>query len=201
MTHKDLFPRCYAESRWVHVYDNRQSFVSDVCQGVSTLLKEKRELLKKGRVYSTLYHHSFEIRKKNPETGGMDIVEEWDIQLTLMEDIEVVKCVQRDYEHKTKTVYFGEELKKSRNDTKYNRLENVTALREFLKRECLGIGKTEEPKETLTKDSMLFNFILMTQEQWEFDGLKDKGLKKLICSEIGMTPKLYDQLVKEYWGD
>ena len=202
MTQKDLFPRCYTESRLTHVYDNRQSFVSDVCQGVSALLKEKRELLKKQKVYSTLYHHSFEIRKKN-EYGGMDIVEEWDIQLSLMEDIEVVKMVQRDYEHKTKTVYFGEELKTSRNDRKYNRLENITALREFFKRECLGIGKADQPREPLHKDSIMFNLLLTLLEDslTEWDGIKDKAFRDHVCYETGMSKEYFNELVKEYWGD
>ena len=145
MTQKTLFPRSIRETKLAHVYDNRQSLVTDIWQGVSALLKEKKELIKaNGKVYSTKYCHSFEVIQQDKD-GSWYIAEEWDINLSLMEDIEVYKCVQRDYEHKTKTSYFGEELKKSQSDRDYNRIENITAFREFLQRECLGIGKADKP--------------------------------------------------------
>lgn len=202
MTQRDLFPRSVGESKFAHVYESRQAFVSDVCQGVSALLKEKKELLKKGRVYSTIYHHSFEI-KDNDKNGVWNIAEEWDIQLTIMEDIEVVRMVQRDYQYRTKNVYFGEELKTSKDDHKYNRLENITALREFLKRECLGVGMADKPRETLSKDSIMFNLLLTLLEDslTEWDGIKDKDFRDHVCRETGMSKEYFNELVKEYWGD
>lgn len=197
--HSEDFPKAFAFYRGTFRYYNRQDFISDLCKKVQSLLKSWSEKSKAVGypLKEQLFHYTFEIWSGKDKSNH--IVEEWNIQLSIGEVITVNRCLQRDYEHLTKVDYFGEELKISKDDTNYNKVRNITEFRAFLNSECLGLGV--EPREKFSKDSIIFNFLIVLLERTDFESLSSKAFRDYACTEVGMTKEYYDELVKEYWGD
>lgn len=186
-------------------YNYRQDFVSDVCKAVQSLLKEWNDRSKEnGRpVKEFLFHYTFEIYMYDKDNSVNYLAEEWDIQLDLGSVITVQKCVQRDFEHRTKVFYFGEELKSSRDDYDYNKVRGIKEFRAFLNQECLGIGMADQPRERLSKDSLIFNLMMTLIEDslTEWDGIKDPKFREHVCYETGMSKEYFNEIVQEFWGN
>lgn len=204
---KDQFTKAVASYRGnLFRYNSRQEFISDVCKAIQSQLKEweMRSKLNGNPVKDILFHYTFEIYSLDKANEVRYLAEEWEIQLDIGEDIVVQKCVQRDFEHRSKTRYFSEELKSSKADVWYNKVRNISEFRAFLNGECLGVGgMADQPKEKLNKDSIMFNLLLTLLEDslTEWDGIKDKDFRDHVCRETGMSKEYFNELVKEYWGD
>lgn len=103
-----------------YVYCTKESFISDLCSH----LQELKKTCKTG----ACFHQIMKLENK-------EVNEEWYFTIRIKEDFTISSCIYKNCKTNKTCKYFGEELKKSHNDTGYNKCRNITEFRQFLKYE------------------------------------------------------------------
>lgn len=116
-----MLNKYYARYGNSYYYKNKKTFISDLCQQLQALKKQYIENKKINRKTNRIQFKTIMILD-NPH-------EEWFFNIYVGEDFLINLCMLNKKEYQLK--YWGEELKRTKDDVSYNICENITYFRKW----------------------------------------------------------------------